>query len=189
MSSTQDRSVFVSVVGWLFIAISGLGAGVAVLQNVLFWTVFRRSDGSFFMAEPPPGAPPFTGFFLSNFQWIFPAILVLFLFVLACSIGLLKRRNWARLCFIVLMGLGLAWQVFGVIFNVMNFSSMRTQFEDAAVPGAPDMGPFLIVSAVVGVLFAIAFGGVFAWIAAKLMSAPIAREFRPLPAAGVLREA
>lgn len=181
MSEPDERSVFVTVVAWLFIAISGLGAAVAVLQNLLFWTMFSGSDGSASAVELPPEAPPFMEFVLGNVQWILPSILLLFLLMLVCSIGLLKRRNWARLFFVGLMGLGIAWQVLGVVHNFLNFSSMEAQFEAAAGPGGAgmDMGPILIVSVVMGVLFALAFAAVFGWIAAKLLSAPIAREFRP----------
>jgi hypothetical protein len=179
MSAVKQRSTFVTVVAWIFIVLSGFGTLIGILQNIMVQTVFRSGEfGEAMQAVPPdPGLPPVATFMFEHFHWIFLAVLLVNLFMLASAIGLLKRRNWARRCFIAIMILGVVWQVVGLIMQATMFSFMRDQFSAAQMQGAPDMGPFFIAMGVVSVIFALAFGGLFGWIAWKLASKPIAMEF------------
>jgi hypothetical protein len=118
---------------------------------------------------------------MSHFQLFFVAFFLALAFMLISSIGLLKRRNWARLCFIGLMALAIVWQLAGLGFQFSMFSSMHEQFSAAATQGAPDMAPFFIAIAVFSVIFALGFSFIFGWIIKKLISAPIAAEFAGEP--------
>lgn len=141
-------------------------------------TVFRSPEMAQAMQAPPPsGTPPFATFMAANFQLFFLAFLLVSAFMLVSSIGLLKRWNWARICFVGLMGLGIIWQLVGLGIQFNMFSSMKQQFSATATHGGPDMQPFFIAMAVVSVLLAIGFCVLFGWIAKKLLSAPIAVEF------------
>jgi hypothetical protein len=55
--------------------------------------------------------PPFHRFMLSHVQLFMPAMLVIFAVTLVSAIGLLKRKNWARIVFIALMSLGIAYSL------------------------------------------------------------------------------
>lgn len=178
MNENRAKSTFVTVVAWIFIALSGFGTVIALLQNILVQTVFRSPDVTQAMHVSPPGAPPFAAFMATHFQWFFLAFLLVSAFMLVSSIGLLRRWNWARLCFVGLMVLAIAWQLAGLGLQFVMFSSMREQFSIASAQGGPDMAPFFIAIAVVSILFAIGISAVFGWIVKKLLSAPIAAEFR-----------
>ena len=174
----QPRSTFVTVVAWIFIALSGMGTFVAILQNVMIYTVFRRPEVAQAMqASQPAGAPPIALFMLAHIQWFFMGFLILSIFMLVSAIGLLRRRNWARLCFIGMMVLAIVWQLVGVIVQIVMFSSMREQFAMQAAPGMPDMSLFFIAASVFGALFAISFCVLFGWIIRRLVSAPVVAEF------------
>ena len=179
MSDLKQRSTFVTVLAWIFIALSGFGALIGVLQNIMLQTVLRSAEfGKAMQAAPgQPGLPPFATFLFENFQWFFLAALLANVVMLVVSIGLLKRRNWARLCFIGLMILSILWQVAGVTLQAAMFSFVHDQFAAAQAQGAPDMTLFFVVMAVVCLVFALAFGALFGWIAWKLASEPIAAEF------------
>ncbi len=179
MSDVKPRSTFVTVVAWIFIALSGFGALIGILQNIMIQAVFRSGEFGHAMQTAPgqPSLPPMATFMFEHVQWFFLAMLLVNLFMLACSIGLLKRRNWARLCFIAIMILGVIWQVVGLIMQATMFSFMRDQFSAAQMQGAPDMGAFFIAMGLVSVVFALAFGALFGWIAWKLASKPITAEF------------
>jgi hypothetical protein len=112
-----------------------------------------------------------------HFQLFLLAFLLISSFTLVSSIGLLKRWNWARLCFVGLMLIGIVWQLSGLGFQFSMFSSMQQQFSPAAAPGAPDLRPFIVAIAVVSTLFALGLSVLFGWIARRLLSAPIAAEF------------
>lgn len=179
MSELKQRSVFVTVVAWIFIALSGFGTLISILQNILIQTAFSSAEFNQAMQAPaPPGTPPFAMFMATHMHWFFLLFLLASAFMLVSSIGLLKRWNWARLCFVGLMVLGIAWQLVGLGIQFSMFSSMREQFSAAATQGGPDMGPFFVAIAVVSVLFALVFGVLFGWIAKRLLSAEIAAEFR-----------
>lgn len=179
MSAVKQRSTFVTVVAWIFIALSGFGALVGILQNIMLQTVLRSEEfGQAMQAAPlQPGLPPFATFMFEHFQWFFLAALLANVVMLVVSIGLLKRRNWARLCFIGLMILSMLWQLVGLAIQASVFSFVHDQFTAAQAQGAPDMTLFFVVMAVVCVVFALAFGALFGWIAWKLASKPIALEF------------
>jgi len=179
MSEVKHRSTFVTVLAWIFIALSGFGALIGIMQNLMLQTVFRSEEfgQAMQMAPGQPGLPPFAAFMFEYFQWFFLAALLANLVMLVVSIGLLKRYNWARLCFIGLMILSILWQVAGLVIQATVFSFVHDQFAVAQAQGAPDMTLFFVVMAVMCVVFALAFGALFGWIAWKLASKPIAAEF------------
>ncbi len=172
------RSTFVTAVAWVFIALSGLATLISILQNIMVYTVFHTPEVAQAMQAPPPGMPPMAAFMASHFQYFFLAFMLVSSFTLVSAIGLLRRWNWARLCFIGLMILAILWQLLGVVLQVAMFSSMHAQFAAQAGPDMPDMQPFFIAVSVFGAVFALGFGVLFGWIIRRLVSAPIVAEFR-----------
>jgi hypothetical protein len=175
----QQRSTFVTVLAWIFIVLSGFGTVIAILQNIMVFTVFRGPEISQAMQAPaPPGMPSAAAFMTSHVYLFFLAFLLASAFTLASAIGLLKRWNWARLCFVGMMVLGILWNLGGLALQFSMFSSMQHQFSGANMHGGPDMQPFLIAIAVVSVLFAVVFSVLFGWITKRLLSPAVAAEFR-----------
>jgi hypothetical protein len=99
------------------------------------------------------------------------------LLTLVSAIGLLRRWNWARLCFIGLMALGIAWQLAGLGLQYTVFSSIQSQFPGQAAHGGPDMTPFFLAIGVFSVIFALGLAVLFGWIIKRLLSPAIAAEF------------
>ena len=175
MTETTNRSTFVTVVAWIFIVLSGFATFIGALQNIMIATVFSNPEFDAAMRTPPPGAPPFATFMLGHVRWFFLAVLVVSALTLAASIGLLLRRNWARLAFIGLMLLGMLWSIGSMVLQVAMFSSMREQFH--AAKGAPDMTLFVAAIVAFSAVFSIGFAGLYGWIAKRLSSREIAAEF------------
>lgn len=178
MNATGNRSSFVTVLAWIFIVLSGFATMISILQNIMVWTMFNQPEVANAMSTPPPGAPPFLAFMAGYFQWIFLAFLLVTIATLVSSIGLLKRINWARLVFIGLMFLGIAWNLLGLFGQFAMKTFMRGQF--AAIPKTPDMPDmqaFMIGMMVVSAIFAIGFSVLFGWIAKRLLSLEIRAEF------------
>jgi hypothetical protein len=180
--TTAIRSSFVTVVAWIFIVLSGFGTLISVAQNIMIHTLFDTSEMERALQAPAPGVPPVAMFMASHMTLWFGAFLLVSALMLAASIGLLLRRNWARLTFVALMVLAIAWNLGGLVLQFAMFSSMQDTFAQA--PGAPDMKPFFIAMAFVSVLFALTFSGVFGWIAKRLLSPSVAAEFKPMRGAG-----
>lgn len=175
MTATNTRSTFVTVVAWIFIVLSGFATFVGALQNIMVATMFSKPEFEAAMRAPPPGAPPLAAFMLGHLRLFIFAVLLVSALTLASSIGLLLRRNWARLVFIGLMLLGMLWSIGSVLLQVAMFSSMREQFH--AVKGGPDMTAFVAAIVAFSAVFAIGFAGLYGWIAKRLSSREIAAEF------------
>jgi len=178
VSANEQRSTFVTVIAWIFIALSGFTTVISILQNIMIQTIFSNPEFSQETKALPPDAPAFAAFMIEHFRLFFFAFLLASAFMLVSSIGLLKRRNWARLCFIGFMALAIVWHMGGLAIQFSMFSAMHEQVSAAATHGAPDMAPFFIAMAVFSVVLALGFSFLFGWIIKKLISAPIAAEFR-----------
>jgi hypothetical protein len=94
---------------------------------------------------------------------------------LISSIGLLKRKNWARVVFIFIMALGIVWNIFALVMQHFMFDSMPTDMPPEAVD--PQFGPMMLVMKVVTYIMAIGISALFAWIIKKLVSQDIKTEF------------
>lgn len=173
MDAGRPRSTFVTVVAWIFIALSGLGTAIAAPQNVMLFVMFRGALAAQAARPPPPGVPFFAAFLTAHVQFVFAGFLVLSVITLVSSIGLLKRRNWARMCFVGLMLFGVAWQLAGLGLQLV----MMRSLQQGAIGPVADMQAMLYVMATMGALFAVGFGVLFGWIAKRLLAPAIAAEF------------
>jgi hypothetical protein len=144
------RSTFVSVVAWVFIVVSGLGTLVTTLQNFIIHFLGQQM-ALIFQAGLPQKASWFTIFVLTHLKLYFAVVLAIVLFTFVSSIGLLNRKNWARLTFVGLMILGIMW-------------NLPTLFSSLAA-----LRP--------NVLFELGLILIFGWIGRRLLSAPVVAEF------------
>lgn len=170
--------MFVTVVAWTFIALSGFGTIILILQNIILHTIFSRPEFNQSVQAPPPGMPPLIGFLMDHFQLFAFIFLVASALIFVSSIGLLKRWNWARICFIGFMVLAIVWQIAGISMQFYMLPTIRSQIADASMQGGSFMELFSVFITVVATLFGLGLSVLFGWIAKKLMSAPIAVEFQ-----------
>jgi hypothetical protein len=146
----MHRSKFVSVVSWIFIVISGLGTLVAVLQNVIIQFLGAQM-GFVFQAGLARNSSWLTLLVVSHLKIYFAILLALAVLALVSSIGMLKRKNWARFVFVGLVMLGITWNLPGL------FSSL--------------------VAPRVGLLFELGLILILGWIVQRLLSSAVATEF------------
>jgi hypothetical protein len=117
--------------------------------------------------------PELMRFIFSYFDYFFLTALVLFIIVFVSAIGLLKRKNWARILFMGLMSFGILWNFGGIFIQFLMFNS----FSD--FPGQPP-ADFQIMQKIImsaSCVMALAMSGLFFWIIWKLKSEPIRKEF------------
>jgi hypothetical protein len=173
------RSNFVTVLAWIFIVLSGFAVFVSILQNVMITYLFPMERIQEVMQEQQaqqhiPGA---FRFLFNNFAWFFRAFLVISLAVLAASIGLLRRKNWARIAFIMLMALGILWNLGGVALQSILLSSFPPFPHEASAEMAENFSRMLIVMKIATAFMVVAFSALFGWIIWKLVSPQIRAEF------------
>jgi hypothetical protein len=181
MSSTQnplpaERSEFVTVVAWIFIGLSGLMTLMSVVQYLMFGMMMSlgpMQDGMNEMQARMPAA----AFAFRHFRLLIGAVLLLSLITLVVSIGLLKRRNWARLVFIGLMALGIVWNVAGPIVQLMVLRGMPMLPPDTPADFRDLFESMMSSMQIFSVIFALGFCLLYGWIIVRLMSAKVRSEF------------
>lgn len=182
---TSPRSTFVTVVAWIFIILSGFATVISLLQNLMVRFMPRDMIDSAMQDSTFRVMPPAARFMFSHLQLLVLCALILTALMLAASIGLLQRRNWARLVFIGLLGLGIIYNLAGLVLQQSLMSSMTTQFSlDSASSAdstlrstAQQFDQMMAGIRVVMYVVTIGFVALFGWIIAKLSSRPIREEF------------
>lgn len=175
---TPPRSTFVTVLAWIFIALSAMATCIAVLQAIMFAFFFSHEafSGPQMQAQLQH-MPPASAFMARYAMAIFPVFWVSTVVMLVSAIGLLRRWNWARRLFIALLALGILWNLGGLILQHLMIGSitMPADPDNAALQG---MRIMMTVIQVLSAIAAVAISVLFGWIIRRLLSAPIVAEFR-----------
>lgn len=152
----QSSPAFASSVAWTFIVLGALGVLVCAPLAAFFWLLvdpaaYTNAMNDAFRASPVPVTPGLRWTFL-HLKELLAAGALSSVVTLVAAVGLLRRREWARQLFIVLMWLG---AVAHVVAAVLPF-----------VMGGME-GPAVVLAAGSAV-FALAFGVLYAWVAIML---------------------
>jgi hypothetical protein len=177
------RSSFVTAVAWVFIALAGLATFISVLQNVMIYTFFPldQMHAGLAQARERQEMPAFALFMFEHIREIFTGFLVVTSSVLAVSISLLKRCNWARILFVWLLGLGIVWNLAGPVWQWFFFRSMPQPPQGTAMqPQFQTMGTIIVIF---GAIMALGMSILFGWIIKRLTSPTIKSEFLARPTA------
>lgn len=175
------RSTFVTVLAYLAIVLSGFAMVVAVLQNrmVTMAPYAEAMDGAVRDSAFVTVAPPAWRFLFAHFRTLTLLGLAAGATTFVTSIGLLRRRSWARVVFVLLLVAGIA----GAVGLLVLQEAMIPDFS-AAVARNPTLeqarGDFADATrALRRFLLAVTVGavGLFGWLIARLLSPGIRTEF------------
>lgn len=155
----DNKSTFVTVIAWLFIVGSGLAILFLVLQNIMFFMVMSED----FSQQPGITANKET------FSYVNLPFLLVFIALFISSIGLLKRKSWARLAFIILLALGIVLTIREAILDAILYSSEMSQ--DNELPDYVEIIVWFVV------LIRIGIAVLFAWIIKRLLPESVKQEF------------
>jgi hypothetical protein len=166
------KSTFVTVFAWIMIVINGFGLFISVLQNIIVAFVFRLDEfNTAFkdMGDMPEGFPRFI---MKNIRMLLPLLGVFILFAFISSIGLLKRKEWARKSFLFLLGFGILYTIAGTVFQ---FIFMKSMFHGTDIPSEFNfISSFFMIFMII---FSLGFIFLFGWLLKKLSSVKIKEEF------------
>jgi hypothetical protein len=171
-----QRSTFVNVLAWIFIVLGGFTTFISILQNIMIRVMFRKEEMTQAMkqAENAKQIPAFANFMFNHMDLFFLFFLVVSATSVVSAIALLKRKNWARIVFIVLMSLGIAWNLGGL---VMQFTMFNTMPEVAGKGAPPEFEQMMHIMKIASVIMVVALSALFGWVIKKLTSEPIKAEF------------
>lgn len=178
-----ERSDFVTLLAWVFIGLSGLATLMATFEYMMVNFVMSMGQMQDAMndAKARGDFPPGAEFMLDHVRQLMAAFFLLSLVTLVASVGLLKRWNWARLLFICLMALGIAWNLAGLFLQRLMMSTVLSSMPMMQPNMPPDfraqLESMMTGMQVMGAIFALGFSVLFGWIIKRLMSAEIRREF------------
>ena len=154
----SQRSKAVTVVGWVFIALAGFG-----LLNCLTFLFMPMDQLMAAMPKQPEGAKIDPDLFISVMRGVFFFMFGVLAWAVLSAVGLIMRKPWARISMIVLLAIGIAWNLLYVLMGVTG--------------GPAGMGAMLQgmggALAVMGAVFIVAF----AWVIRLLRSEKIKQEF------------
>jgi hypothetical protein len=173
----QQRSTFVTVVGWIFIVFSGLFA----LYCLMF--LFTPTDKLLAQfqqqqALAPTGRPAVDpAMMVSMMRGVSLFFFVVELWVLLSSVGLVMRKGWARISFIVVLAIGIFFSLIYVLIGLAGRSIPMDQ-----VPGAnPQMAGFMHALMAAMAYIGAAFAAFFIFTIYKLCTEKVKQEFLPQP--------
>lgn len=172
----SQRSTFVTVLAWIFIIFAGFGIFVSVMQNIMFSQMFAMPEMQQAISQlnEMQDMSFFARFIFQHFQlFLFIILALIFLFFIS-SIGLLKRKNWARKFFIGFISLG-------IIFLLIGFG-LQFVFDPISQGTPPDQIPpeftrMMRMMKIFMLIFTAVLTILFGWIIKKLTSKKIKKEF------------
>lgn len=174
-----QRSSFVTAVAWIFIALAAMFLLISLLQNAMVHLLFPMDEMRAQLAREGQAMPSGVRWMLEHIAWLFAGFALVSAWALAVSIGLLKRRNWARIGFIALMLFGILYQFAGLALQWSMLADMGLVGANAPPQFAQRFEAMRNLMLGFGVLMGVAFGGLFGWLAWKFMQPAVVAEFRP----------
>ncbi len=175
----QKSSDFVTVLAWIFIALTGFATFISLLQNIMisFFLPLDKIPQAMQSPEAQQQIPSVFRFLFMNIQLFLLGFLVVSATTLAASIGLLRRKNWARFVFIGLMALGVLWNLAGLVMQQLMFNHFP-QVSPAADPAfAQNFSRMMTIMKYATAVLAFGLSALFVWIIRKLVSPSIRAEF------------
>lgn len=155
MSEPHSKG-FISGLAWTFIALGALGLVCSAPLAIFSWffvdpAAYAAAIDEAIRTSPVP-VPPGVRWSLHHVREILVTGAVLSLFTLVAAVGLLRRREWARVTFIVLMWVGAVAHLFWAVAPFV----------------AGDLARPSMALALVSAVFALAFGVLYGWVAIVL---------------------
>jgi hypothetical protein len=169
------RSQFVTALAWFSIVVSALMVVSSTMQNVMVNFVLPPNIFDSLIRDSAEQIPSSMLFILKNVKAILFVFLLLSVVLLLSSIGLLQRKNWARITFIVLLALGVVSTIaalpmqYGMLDDVGKTLSGNEAIAEVESVMTAMRGVFLAL--------VVLFTGIHVWLIYKLCTAQIRSEF------------
>ena len=171
-----SRSLFVTLTAWVFLALGAAASLSTLLQNAMLasWLAGLQGVGA---AQP---LPLLTSLLVSYLPWVLGAGLAVSLATMACAAGLLMRLDWARRCFIVLLGVAIGtnllglWLQYEVVQSLVQATLARSPLPPAA---AHVFGNLVTAAQAMAIIMTAVACTLLAWIMRRLMSPTVRQEF------------
>lgn len=179
-TATPRPSQFVTVMAKISIVLGIVATAYGLLQAVVIALLFSSENlKSAFAEVSTEGLPPVAAWLIAHLPTMGWSFVLMSGAFLAASVGLLKRREWGRLAFIVFMVAGAAANFLGVwllvaVFDWLQTVPMATETASLRAELAQLRTMSLVMTAGSAVVFAVLHG----WIVYQLCTPAVQAEFR-----------
>ncbi|MGL4232813.1 MAG: hypothetical protein ACRDAM_05600 [Casimicrobium sp.] len=173
-NTSTPRSQFITIFAWFSIAVSAMMVLMSILQNVMVSFLFPADMLDQLAKQGGENMPAFAVFVFSHSKAILLAFLLLSVLMLVLSIGFLKRKEWARITFVVLLALSIAASIGGLFVQSSMFESLPKEIEGIGQAEIEQMVP-IFRGIMIGYTFV--FSAIHAWLIYKLCTPQIRAEF------------
>lgn len=170
------RSRFVTVTAWVFALLGLLATASALVQTAMVNSI----PAQLALAGTPWPQPGLTRWVLGYLPWLVGLALISALATVAAAVGLMRRLEWARRVFIVLLAaaivvnLGGLWLQQEVMLSLVQVTLSQTLLSPLA---ADVFGGFVTAARALAMLVTLAACGVLGWIAWHLTRPLVRQEF------------
>lgn len=173
----QERSIFITVIAWIFIVIAGFGTFITGMQNIMIFTMFSTAEMQEAMSHQDEfkDMPFFVRFMFQHIRHYFLFIFFVTATTFVSSIGLLKRKNWARKVLLFILGFGIVFVIGGFVIQIITFNPMFNSMPQEEIP--VEFTRMMALMKIVMFVFAAGVTCLFGWIMKKLLSQDVIAEF------------
>lgn len=164
----SQRSQFITALGWVLAVFAGFTTVILALQSAVVFTMFDAELLQYVLddMDPAPAIAIDGATLLRVMKLVTGSLLALGVVSLAASVGLLKRQEWARMFWVVMLAIGAVLHVIGAVVPFVI---------DLPVQALPE--PAGTIMQVVTAVFALVFAALYAWLVKKLVEPAIAGKF------------
>ncbi len=175
----EKRSQLITIFAWINIVLGLLGALVIVLMMLLFRFAVPMDELMAVIQRPDAQqVPQSLVYALTHIQLLLVASLAITIVTLVASYALLKRRNWARLFWIVTMSLIVVWCIAGIFYQPDVSQYLPPELAHSPPEMQAQMKAMLATVRIYGIVLSLVQAGVFGWAVWRFCSADIRREFK-----------
>jgi lysylphosphatidylglycerol synthetase-like protein (DUF2156 family) len=173
--ATLERSTFITVLAWLLIVGAGLGVFMTSVQVVV---IVLLAPNDLFPADKSIELPMPASFLAAYPFLIFGVFWASAVAALAAGVGLLRRKNWARLVFLGLLCLAVMWNLGSIWIAHSMLGHFSTAPAGASDSFAREFETAAAAMRIAATLFSLVVTAVCCWLAWRLLSKQVRAEFK-----------
>ncbi|MGM0442227.1 MAG: hypothetical protein ACQEQC_07395 [Elusimicrobiota bacterium] len=119
MTKKSKNDKFINRIAWLFLVLSSFSAlgGILKIITINFASPFNEMQRIWQAPSILGQLPEFSRFFINNMQVIMIIFLLSSVLMVISSIGVLRRKNWARVIFIILLVIVIIQSIGGLLLQ------------------------------------------------------------------------
>jgi|WetSurMetagenome_2_1015567.scaffolds.fasta_scaffold121220_3 hypothetical protein len=172
-----EKSTFITVLAVIFIVLAGFNLLGQTASMMLLPLISQRFGISENLQEQMNNGtmPLYTRLFFGHFFLFTIVLIAASIIKLIAAIGLLLRKNWARILFIIVVFCAIAFRIFGFVIQL---------FSTPQLPNTPQSNEqflqmVMLTTRIFSFIFTVGVCVLYGWIITKLLSEKIRREFIP----------